>query len=90
MEQAAFAIKVAEKVIGEGNVQQQHRVEIGAEDFAHMLNKRPAAYLFLYFRFERKNFVHSLFCNLMPIVILGVMTISSELITELWSIKRYN
>ena len=47
MEQAAFAIKVAEKVIGEGNVQQQHRVEMGAEDFAYMLNKRPGAYLFL-------------------------------------------
>ena len=47
-------------------------------------------YLFLYFRLKQKNLVHSLFRNLMPIVILGVMTISSELITGLWSIKRYN
>ena len=44
---SAFAIKVAEEIVGEGNVCSAQGVEMGAEDFSYMLNERPGAYLFL-------------------------------------------
>ena len=46
-EKSAFAIAVAEEVAGKGNVNANHGVEMGAEDFSYMLNERPGAYLFL-------------------------------------------
>ena len=44
---AAFAAEVAKEVAGEGNVIPEAGREMGAEDFAYMLEKRPGAYLFL-------------------------------------------
>ena len=44
---SAFAIKVAEEIVGEENVSIAQGVEMGAEDFSYMLNERPGAYLFL-------------------------------------------
>lgn len=44
---AAFAADVAREVAGEGAVTADRPREMGAEDFAYMLNARPGAYLFL-------------------------------------------
>ena len=42
-----FAVAVAEEVVGAANVQGEVGREMGAEDFAYMLQKRPGAYLFI-------------------------------------------
>ncbi|WP_166416432.1 M20 aminoacylase family protein [Cochlodiniinecator piscidefendens] len=42
-----FAAEVAREVAGEVNVDAQSGKEMGAEDFAYMLEARPGAYLFL-------------------------------------------
>jgi len=42
-----FAAAVARDVAGEGAVQADSTREMGAEDFAYMLEKRPGAYLFI-------------------------------------------
>ncbi|MEL7213339.1 MAG: M20 aminoacylase family protein [Pseudomonadota bacterium] len=44
---SAFAADVAKEVVGEGNVIAEAGREMGAEDFAYMLEKRPGAYLFI-------------------------------------------
>ena len=44
---AAFAAEVAREISGEGNVDAEGGREMGAEDFAYMLQARPGAYLFL-------------------------------------------
>lgn len=44
---AAFAAEVASEVVGEALVEGQAGREMGAEDFAYMLEARPGAYLFL-------------------------------------------
>ena len=44
---AAFAADVAKEVVGDGNVIPEAGREMGAEDFAYMLEKRPGAYLFI-------------------------------------------
>jgi len=44
---AAFAAEVAREVAPEGKVVADRPKEMGAEDFAYMLNERPGAYLFL-------------------------------------------
>jgi hippurate hydrolase len=44
---AAFAAEVAGEVVGEALVEGQSGREMGAEDFAYMLEARPGAYLFL-------------------------------------------
>jgi len=41
------AVKVAEDVVGAGNVIPDQPAEMGAEDFSFMLEHRPGAYLFL-------------------------------------------
>ncbi len=46
-EKAAFAARVAGEVSGEHRVLADAGREMGAEDFAYMLEKRPGAYLFL-------------------------------------------
>ncbi|MGO1075715.1 M20 aminoacylase family protein [Inquilinus sp. CA228] len=46
-EQAETAARVAETVVGEGNVQRDVEPSLGGEDFAYLLNARPGAYLFL-------------------------------------------
>ncbi len=46
-DQAAFAAKVAREVSGDKRVNAEAGREMGAEDFAYMLNERPGAYLFL-------------------------------------------
>jgi amidohydrolase len=43
----AFAVEVAREVAGADAVQDDALREMGAEDFAYMLNARPGAYLFL-------------------------------------------
>lgn len=45
--QTAFAAEVAGEVSGPDKVQTDRQREMGAEDFAFMLNARPGAYLFL-------------------------------------------
>ncbi len=45
--ETAFATEVAREVAGEGAVNADSGREMGAEDFAYMLEKRPGAYLFL-------------------------------------------
>lgn len=45
--EAAFAADVAREVAGEAAVTGEGGREMGAEDFAYMLNERPGAYLFL-------------------------------------------
>lgn len=42
-----FAASVAAEVSGDTNVRTDHRKEMGAEDFAFMLNARPGAYLYM-------------------------------------------
>lgn len=44
---AEFAANVAREVAGDGAVNDHGGREMGAEDFAYMLNARPGAYLFL-------------------------------------------
>ncbi|SFP47485.1 M20 aminoacylase family protein [Tranquillimonas alkanivorans] len=46
-EQAAFAAGVAREVAGEDKVVEDRAPQMGAEDFAYMLQARPGAYLFL-------------------------------------------
>lgn len=46
-EKAAFAADVAREIAGEAGVNPDAPREMGAEDFAYMLEKRPGAYLFL-------------------------------------------
>jgi hippurate hydrolase len=46
-EQAAFAARVAAEVVGGGNVDDDCPPEMAAEDFGHMLQERPGAYVFL-------------------------------------------
>ncbi|MAC79198.1 MAG: amidohydrolase [Rhodobacteraceae bacterium] len=45
--QAGFAAEVAREVSGDDKVEADGRREMGAEDFAYMLNSRPGAYLFI-------------------------------------------
>ena len=46
-ENAEFAISVAKEIVGEARVNGNYGLEMGAEDFSYMLEKRPGAYLFL-------------------------------------------
>ncbi|MFC4668387.1 M20 aminoacylase family protein [Seohaeicola nanhaiensis] len=46
-DKSAFAAEVAREVAGESRVVADAGREMGAEDFAYMLNARPGAYLFL-------------------------------------------
>ncbi|NNK78626.1 MAG: amidohydrolase, partial [Litoreibacter sp.] len=46
-EQTAFAVEVAREIAGEAAVDPQSGPEMGAEDFAYMLEARPGAYLFI-------------------------------------------
>ncbi|MCK0151014.1 M20 family metallopeptidase [Marivita sp. S6314] len=46
-DQAAFAGKVAQEIVGADNTITELSPEMGAEDFAYMLEARPGAYLFL-------------------------------------------
>lgn len=45
--EAAFCARVASGVVGEAMVVPDRRPEMGAEDFAYMLQARPGAYVFL-------------------------------------------
>ncbi len=45
--EAAFAARVAAHVVGEANVDDDCRPEMGAEDFSYMLQARPGAYVLL-------------------------------------------
>ncbi|MSU90221.1 amidohydrolase [Rhodobacteraceae bacterium 2CG4] len=45
--EVAFAAQAAADVVGAENVFDQRRAEMGAEDFAYMLQARPGAYVFL-------------------------------------------
>ncbi|MGY3487987.1 amidohydrolase [Bradyrhizobium sp. USDA 4011] len=45
--QASFAADVASKVVGEGRVNRNAQPLLGGEDFCHMLNARPGAFIFL-------------------------------------------
>ena len=45
--EAAFAASVAAQVVGPGMVDGDRRPEMGSEDFAYMLERRPGAYVFL-------------------------------------------
>jgi len=45
--EAAFCAAVAAGVVGEAMVAPDRRPEMGAEDFAYMLQARPGAYVFL-------------------------------------------
>ncbi len=46
-EQAAFAAKVAEEIVGADKVDADVPAVMGSEDFAYMLEERPGAYLFV-------------------------------------------
>lgn len=46
-DRAAFAVKVAEELVGEGRVDPESGRVMGAEDFAYMLERTPGAYLCL-------------------------------------------
>ena len=46
-EKSAFAVGVAREISGEGAVDSDAQMEMGAEDFSYMLEARPGAYLFL-------------------------------------------
>jgi hippurate hydrolase len=46
-EATRFAAAVAADVVGEARVEAEAGREMGAEDFAYMLQERPGAYLFL-------------------------------------------
>jgi hippurate hydrolase len=45
--EAAFCADVAAEVVGESRVDADRSPEMGAEDFAYMLEARPGAYVFL-------------------------------------------
>ena len=45
--EAAFAAEVAREVVGAERVNDNHRPDMGAEDFSYMLEARPGAYLLL-------------------------------------------
>ncbi len=45
--QTEFAVRVAQEVVGDGNVISDRQPEMGAEDFSYMLEKRPGSYLML-------------------------------------------
>lgn len=45
--QAGFAVATAQEVVGESAVMDDYPAEMGAEDFAYMLEARPGAYLFI-------------------------------------------
>jgi hippurate hydrolase len=45
-EKTSFARRVAGEVVGEGNVREMRPI-MGAEDFSHMLNKRPGAFIMI-------------------------------------------
>jgi hippurate hydrolase len=46
-DEAGFAANVAVEIAGEANVEPDGGREMGAEDFAYMLEHRPGAYLFV-------------------------------------------
>ena len=46
-EQTAFAVTIAEEIVGEQNVNPNVDPTMGGEDFAYMLNARPGAYIFV-------------------------------------------
>ncbi|MCB4454424.1 M20 aminoacylase family protein [Leisingera sp. McT4-56] len=46
-EKTGFAVEVAKEISGDANVQADGGREMGAEDFAYMLQVRPGSYLFL-------------------------------------------
>ncbi len=46
-DEAAFCVAVASEVVGADRVQADRPAEMGAEDFAYMLQHRPGAYVFL-------------------------------------------
>ncbi len=46
-QEAAFAARVAEKLVGAENVDSERAAEMGAEDFSYMLQKVPGAYVFV-------------------------------------------
>ena len=46
-DQTAFAVQVAQDIVGHDNVQGDSGREMGAEDFSYMLNERPGCYLFI-------------------------------------------
>ncbi|WP_103172688.1 M20 aminoacylase family protein [Paracoccus sp. SY] len=45
--QTAFAVQVAQEIVGPDNVSGEAGREMGAEDFSYMLNERPGCYLFI-------------------------------------------
>ncbi|GGF58166.1 amidohydrolase [Paracoccus acridae] len=46
-DQTAFAVQVAQEIVGPDNVSGEAGREMGAEDFSYMLNERPGCYLFI-------------------------------------------
>jgi amidohydrolase len=46
VEKTKFAVAVAGEVVGAGNVREMRPI-MGAEDFSHMLNKRPGAFIMI-------------------------------------------
>ena len=46
-DQTAFAVQVAEEILGHDNVLGDAGREMGAEDFSYMLNERPGCYPFI-------------------------------------------
>jgi hippurate hydrolase len=46
-DETAFAASVAREIVGEDNVRDDRPAEMGAEDFAYMLEARPGSYLFI-------------------------------------------
>lgn len=45
-EKTRFAVGVAGEIVGDGNVKEMRPI-MGAEDFSHMLNKRPGAFIMI-------------------------------------------
>ncbi len=46
-DQTAFAVAVAEEIVGPDNISGEAGREMGAEDFSYMLQSRPGCYLFI-------------------------------------------
>ncbi|WP_207100415.1 M20 aminoacylase family protein [Paracoccus shandongensis] len=46
-DQTAFAVQVAQEIVGPDNISGEAGREMGAEDFSYMLNERPGCYLFI-------------------------------------------
>ncbi|MDQ1899357.1 M20 aminoacylase family protein [Paracoccus sp. WLY502] len=46
-DQTAFAVQVAQEIVGPDNVSGEAGREMGAEDFSYMLDARPGCYLFI-------------------------------------------